>query len=50
VKVPGQHHVPFTPRLWAKWLARFNEAPDLKLKEGIHQFRALIAANERKRR
>ena len=46
----GQHHLRFTPALWAKWLARLNEAPDMKLKAGIQEFRALLVRHERKRR
>lgn len=46
----GQHHIRFTRALWAKWLERLNEAPDMRLKEGIQEFRALIAKRERRYR
>lgn len=46
----GQHHTIFTRALWAKWLARLNEGPDLHLKAGIQEFRALLSRHDRKHR
>lgn len=49
MRAMGQHHVAFTKALWAKWLERLNEAPNMKLKAGIQEFRALLARRERRR-
>jgi hypothetical protein len=46
----GQHHVRFSPKLWAKWLKRFNEAPNWQLIAGIEELRTQLARRERKRR
>lgn len=44
---PGEHHVRFTPELWAKWWARQEPtAHSIKLREGIQEFRALLARQE----
>ncbi len=50
MRTMGQHHVAFTKALWAKWLERLNEAPNMKLKAGIQEFRALLARRELRRR
>lgn len=50
MRAKGQHHQSFTATLWAKWLARLNEAPDMKLRAGIQEFRALLARRELRRR
>lgn len=45
----GLHHIRFTPQLWAKWLARFNgDAYSMHLREGIQEFRALLAKKRRR--
>lgn len=45
----GQHRSRFSKRLWDKWLDRMNETPDMHLREGIQEFRSLLA-NPVKRR
>jgi hypothetical protein len=50
MRAVGQHHVRFSPELWAKWLKRFNEAPNWQLIAGIEELRTQLARRERKRR
>lgn len=51
MKVRGQHHAPFTRKLWDCWLKRMNtETKDTharQLRDGIAQFRALCATREK---
>lgn len=45
---PGEHKIKFTPELWNKWLRRRDlDEKTVTLREGISEFRALLAKHER---
>jgi len=50
VRAVGHHHVRFTPKMWRRWLKRLNAAPNMHLREGIQEFRSLLAQHDMRRR
>lgn len=42
----GLYRVRFKKSLWDIWLKRFNEQPDMKLLDGIHDFRSRLAKHD----
>lgn len=46
MRAKGMHHEKFTKSLWRKWLKRLNAAPNMHLREGIHEFRSLLARHD----
>jgi len=50
VRAVGMHHVRFTPAMWRRWLKRLNAPPNMHLREGIQEFRSLLAEKEMRSR